>query len=73
MDGLIIIILEGGRIFIRGDLNEYVGKICRRYEIIHKAWRFVKMNGMGYRIPDFSMKYDLVIANMYFQKYKNIW
>ncbi|MCX8789090.1 exonuclease/endonuclease/phosphatase family protein [Vibrio parahaemolyticus] len=54
--------------FIGGDLNGHVGKINNGYERNHGGFGFGNRNEEGSSILDFSIAWDLLLANTYFKK-----
>lgn len=53
---------------IGGDLNGHVGREGSAYRNVHGSYGFTKLNNEGKAVLDFAMSYELIIANMMFNK-----
>jgi hypothetical protein len=66
LDGMVRAIPTNEKLFI-GDLNGHVGSTNACYELAHGGFGYVSRN-QGEDILDFSVAYNLVIANTFFRK-----
>jgi hypothetical protein len=56
------------KLFIGGDLNEYVGSTRVGFDGVHGGFGYGSRNQEGEGILNFSLAYDLIIANTLFRK-----
>ena len=56
------------KLFIRGDLNGYVGTSSVGFEAVHGGFRYGSRNQEEEEILDFTIAFDLMIANTLFCK-----
>ncbi|KAL5141766.1 Metal tolerance protein 6 [Glycine soja] len=59
---------QGEKVFLGGDLNGHVGSVARGFEGVHGGFGLGEMNGEGKSILEFSEALDLSIANTWFKK-----
>ena len=51
------------KIFINGDLNGHVETSCYGFNSVHGGFSFGKRNKSGNSILDFTLSYNLILAN----------
>jgi len=68
LEGLIQDIPLGEKIFLGGDLNGHVGRVSRGFEGLHGGYGLGEINAEGKSILDFSLAFELTIANTCFRK-----
>ena len=56
------------RVIVGADLNEHIGTSSEGVERIHGGFGFERANAEGRRVLDFSVSFDLAIANTFFRK-----
>ena len=56
------------KLFIGSDLNEHVGISHYEFNSVHGGFDFGKRNEPGNSILDFTLSYDLILANTWFRK-----
>jgi hypothetical protein len=56
------------KLFIRGDLNGHVGTARGGFERVHEGFEYGEQNQEGEEILNFSIAYDLIVANTFFRK-----
>jgi hypothetical protein len=60
------------KLFIKGDLNGNVGTSRGMFERVHKGFGYSEQNQEGEEILNFAITYDLMVANTFFRKKKNL-
>jgi hypothetical protein len=58
------------KLFIEEDLNGRVGIARRGFERVHGDFGYEKQNQEGEEILNFTVAYDLIVANTFFRKKK---
>lgn len=61
------------RITLGADLNGHVGRDRRAVDRIHGGWRVLEKNEKGKRVVDFTLAFDMVLLNIFFQMQENSW
>jgi hypothetical protein len=56
------------KLFIRGDLNGHVGSTRVGFDGVHGDFRYGSRNQGGEGILNFTLAYDLIVANTLFRK-----
>ena len=56
------------KLFIGGDLNGHVGTSSEGFEAVHGGFGYVSRNQEEEEVLDFSIAFDLMIANTFFRK-----
>jgi hypothetical protein len=56
------------KLFIGGDLNEYVGSTRIDFDGVHGGFGYESRNQEGDDILNFALAYDLIVVNTLFRK-----
>jgi hypothetical protein len=56
------------KLFIGGDLNEHVSSTRVDFDGVHEGFRYGSRNQEGEGILNFTLAYDLIVANILFRK-----
>jgi hypothetical protein len=67
LDGLVRAIPSSEKLFI-GDLNGHVGTTSAGFEAVHGGFGYGSRNQEGEEVLDFTVAFDLMIANTFFRK-----
>jgi hypothetical protein len=59
------------KLFIGGDLNGHVGTIRGGFKRVHGSFGYDEQNQEGEDILNFSIAYDIMVANTFFRKKKS--
>jgi hypothetical protein len=59
------------KLFIGGDLNGHIGTIRGGFERVHGGFEYDEHNQEGEKILNFTITYDLMVANIFFRKKKS--
>jgi hypothetical protein len=59
------------KLFIGGDLNGHVGTGRGEFERVHEGFGYGEQNQEGEDILNFTIAYDLMVANTFFRKKKS--
>jgi hypothetical protein len=68
LDALVISVHIFKKLFIGGDLNEYVGSTRICFDGVHGSFGYGSRNQEGEGILNFALAYDLIIANTLFRR-----
>jgi hypothetical protein len=68
LDALVSSVAISKKLFIRGDLNGYVGSTRVGFEGVHGGFGYGNRNQEGEGILNFALAYDLIVANTLFRK-----
>jgi hypothetical protein len=68
LDALISSMSNSEKLFIGGDLNVHVGSTRVGFDGVHGGFRYESRNQEGESILNFSLAYDLIVANTLFRK-----
>jgi hypothetical protein len=68
LDALVSSVLISEKLFIGGDLNEHVGSTRVDFDGVHESFRYGSRNQKGEDILNFTLAYDLIVANILFRK-----
>jgi hypothetical protein len=68
LDALVSSVSISEKLFIGGDLNGYVGSTRVGFDGVHAGFRYGSRNQEGNDILNFTLVYDLIIANTLFRK-----
>jgi hypothetical protein len=60
------------KIYIGGDLNGHVGTVRTGFERVHENFGYDEQNQEEKEILNFVVAYDLMVANTFFRKKKNL-
>jgi hypothetical protein len=60
------------KLFIGGDLNGHVGTVRGGFEMVHEGFGYGDKNQEREDILNFTIAYDLMVANTFFRKKKII-
>jgi hypothetical protein len=58
------------KLFIGEDLNGHVGTVRGGFEIVHGGFGYDEQNQEGEDVLNFTIAYDLMVANTFFRKKK---
>ena len=68
LDGLIRAVPSSEKLFIGGDVNGHVGTTSVCFEAVHGGFGYGSRNQEGEEVLDFTVAFDLMIANTFFRK-----